>query len=381
MSRQTLAARIQYMGGNQIERMNKQKLNSLKWALKNDYNSRMIKTPYQAAIPCLINTSKLTADFDKKYVSVPFDSQLEAGDTFECLDDGTHWLIYLQTLTETAYLRAEIIRCRYKLDIDGTEYWVYFQGSTETKIDWEIKNNVNFNELNMSGTIYVKNCEQTRDYFHRFKKIKINGNTWVVSIADAITVPGILELEIKESYNNPDEELPSVIKVDDATTYIIGKTKVRQGQEYGYQVDSSKIIKDATWSILNNQRVTIIGTYSDNQLCKIKVEQGAVRSFTLRYGTKTDYIDREISIDAMPYLIEGPQTVYPYEVYTYTSTIDGTYSIDNTKKATIVSQDENGCKVKILTGKSAEINLTLEPEEQDEELWGILTLPIKVKSY
>jgi hypothetical protein len=72
MSRQTLAARIQYMGGNQIDRMNKQKLNSLKWALKNDYNSRMIKLPNGTATRCLINTSKLTADFDKKYISIPF---------------------------------------------------------------------------------------------------------------------------------------------------------------------------------------------------------------------------------------------------------------------------------------------------------------------
>lgn len=41
----TLAARLQYQGGNALGRINQQKLNSLRAALKNDYNSRLIKTP------------------------------------------------------------------------------------------------------------------------------------------------------------------------------------------------------------------------------------------------------------------------------------------------------------------------------------------------
>ena len=64
----------------------------------------------------------LKPDYDKKYLSVEFDSGLEAGDVFEVLDDGTHWMVYLPKLTETAYLRSEIIRCRYTLEIDGTSY-------------------------------------------------------------------------------------------------------------------------------------------------------------------------------------------------------------------------------------------------------------------
>ena len=64
MSIKTLAARVQYAGGDQIGRMNKQKLKSLQWALKNDYNTRMIKTPNKAAVPCLINTGNLKSDYD-----------------------------------------------------------------------------------------------------------------------------------------------------------------------------------------------------------------------------------------------------------------------------------------------------------------------------
>lgn len=42
MSLKTLAARLQYDGGDALGRINMQKLRSLKAALKNDYNSRQI---------------------------------------------------------------------------------------------------------------------------------------------------------------------------------------------------------------------------------------------------------------------------------------------------------------------------------------------------
>ena len=101
----------------------------------------------------MINTGNLKSDYDKKYISVEFSSGLEAGDTFEILDDGTHWMIYLPILTETAYLRSEIIRCRYQLEIDGSLYWIYFQGPTETDLRWFLKNQININELNLKSKV------------------------------------------------------------------------------------------------------------------------------------------------------------------------------------------------------------------------------------
>ena len=147
----TLAARLQYLGGNQLGRINANKLDSFRWALKNSYQTRMIKTE-RGAWPALINnnTSGLKSDYDKKYVSVEFDSGLEAGDVFTVIDDHTHWMIYLPIITETAYLRSEIIRCRYTLEVDGEEYWIYFQGPTETDLRWFQKNQINVNELNLS---------------------------------------------------------------------------------------------------------------------------------------------------------------------------------------------------------------------------------------
>ena len=41
---------------------------------------------------------------------------IKAGETFELLDSGTHWMVYLPVITETAYLRSEIIRCDYDFE-------------------------------------------------------------------------------------------------------------------------------------------------------------------------------------------------------------------------------------------------------------------------
>lgn len=90
--------------------------------MKNDYHTRMIKTPLHGAWPALINEDNLKSDYDKKIVSVEYAAGLEPGDVFQCLDDGTHWMVYLPYITETAYLRSEIIRCRYTLTIDDTTY-------------------------------------------------------------------------------------------------------------------------------------------------------------------------------------------------------------------------------------------------------------------
>ena len=95
MSMKTLAARLQYAGGDQLGRIKETKLRSLRAALKNSYNSRMIRTPKHAAWPCLLNKNLLKADYDREFISVEFASGLDAGDTFQCLDDGTHWMIYL----------------------------------------------------------------------------------------------------------------------------------------------------------------------------------------------------------------------------------------------------------------------------------------------
>ena len=366
MSIKTLAARVQYAGGDQIGRMNKQKLRSLQWALKNDYNTRMIKTPNKAAVPCLINTGNLKSDYDKKYISVEFSSGLEAGDTFEILDDGTHWMMYLPILTETAYLRSEIIRCRYQLEIDGDLYWIYFQGPTETDLRWFLKNQININELNLSGTIYIKNDEKTKHFFKRFTHIKIDGHVWEVQVTDPITVPGILELEVQEYYDNSIAELPEIKEVSGEypLNTIKGADVVKQDTIVGYSIDPLCYNKDISWKIENNPRVKLQETLENGRICKVKVYPGAVKTFDICYGEQK----RTITIDWAKPIIQGPQEVYPYETHTYWikgENVKATFSIDS-DLAEIIETGNNYCKVEIVSGKKGEFVLYCTPEGQEQ---------------
>ena len=375
MSIKTLAARTQYLGGNQLDRINKQKLRSFQAALKNNYQTRYIKTNSHAAWPCLINKNSLKSDYDKEYISVEYAAGLEAGDTFECLDDGSHWMIYLPIITETAYLRSEIIRCRYTLNVDGEEYWVYFQGPTETDLRWFIKNQINVNELNLSGTIYIKNDEKTKKFFKRFTHLKLDGHVWEVQVTDAISVPGILELEIQEYYDNSIAELPE-IKLDQETplNVIKGQTVVKQDSIIGYMIDNAAYDPNIEWEVRDNPRVKIEEILDNGRICKVKIFAGAVKTFRIYYGEQF----LEVTIDWQKPIIQGPQEVYPYDTHTYfiKKLPEGEkveFSIDN-NNAQIINTEKGSCQVEIISSKKGKF--TLFAKYADIET----SLPVTIKS-
>lgn len=374
MSLKTLSARIDYLGGDQLSRINKQKLQSFRAALKNDYNSRLIKTDKHASVPCIIknNTYGLKADYDKKYISVEFSAGLEAGDVFQCLDDNSRWMIYLPILTETAYLRSEIIRCDHSLNINGKEYFVYFQGPVETDIRWFIKNGINANELNKSGTVYIKKDDNTLNFFHRFTKIKINGHMWEVQVTDPISVPGILELELQEYYDNKEADLPQV-KPSDKNQLIKGEKIVKQNTSVGYMVDDSIYNPSTSWTIAGNDRVKIEEVLNNGQICKVKIHEGAVGKFTLIYGKN----NLEVTIDTETNFINGPIEVFPYSTNRYSIALpqgkEALFKTDN-PSAKIVAVGDNYCDVEIVSGKSGKFKVMVKIDEN------IYELPVKIKS-
>lgn len=374
MSLKTLSARIDYLGGDQLSRINKQKLQSFRAALKNDYNSRLIKTDKHASVPCIIknNAYGLKADYDKKYISVEFSAGLEAGDVFQCLDDNSRWMIYLPILTETAYLRSEIIRCDHSLNINGKEYFVYFQGPVETDIRWFIKNGINANELNKSGTVYIKKDDNTLNFFHRFTKIKINGHTWEVQVTDPISVPGILELELQEYYDNKEADLPQV-KPSDKDQLIKGEKIVKQNTSVGYMVDDSIYNPSTSWTIAGNDRVKIEEVLNNGQICKVKVNEGAIGKFTLSYGTNS----MEITIDTSDSFINGPTEVFPYSTNRYSIVLpqgkEALFRTDNPNAKVVVVGDDY-CDVEIVSGKSGKFKVMVKIDEN------IYELPVKIKS-
>ena len=374
MSLKTLSARIDYLGGDQLSRINKQKLQSFRAALKNDYNSRLIKTDKHASVPCIIknNAYGLKADYDKKYISVEFSAGLEAGDVFQCLDDNSRWMIYLPILTETAYLRSEIIRCDHSLNINGKEYFVYFQGPVETDIRWFIKNGINANELNKSGTVYIKKDDNTLNFFHRFTKIKINGHMWEVQVTDPISVPGILELELQEYYDNKEADLPQV-KPSDKNQLIKGEKIVKQNTSVGYMVDDSIYNPSTSWTITGNDRVKIEEVLNNGQICKVKIHEGAVGKFTLMYGTNS----MEITIDTSDSFIIGPIEVFPYSTNRYSITLpqgkEALFRTDN-PNAKVVAVGDDYCDIEIVSGKSGKFKVMVKIDEI------IYELPVKIKS-
>jgi hypothetical protein len=374
LSLKTLSARIDYLGGDQLSRINKQKLQSFRAALKNDYNSRLIKTDKHASVPCIIknNAYGLKADYDKKYISVEFSAGLEAGDVFQCLDDNSRWMIYLPILTETAYLRSEIIRCDHSLNINGKEYFVYFQGPVETDIRWFIKNGINANELNKSGTVYIKKDDNTLSFFHRFTKIKINGHMWEVQVTDPISVPGILELELQEYYDNKEADLPQV-KPSDKNQLIKGEKIVKQNTSVGYMVDDSIYNPSTPWTIAGNDRVKIEEVLNNGQICKVKIHEGAVGKFTLMYGTN----GMEITIDTSDSFISGPIEVFPYSTNRYSIALlqgkEALFRTDN-PSAKVVAVGDDYCDVEIVSGKSGKFKVMVKIDED------IYELPVKIKS-
>lgn len=374
MSLKTLSARIDYLGGDQLSRINKQKLQSFRAALKNDYNSRLIKTDKHASVPCIIknNAYGLKADYDKKYISVEFSAGLEAGDVFQCLDDNSRWMIYLPILTETAYLRSEIIRCDHSLNINGKEYFVYFQGPVETDIRWFIKNGINANELNKSGTVYIKKDDNTLNFFHRFTKIKINGHMWEVQVTDPISVPGILELELQEYYDNKEADLPQ-IKPSDKNQLIKGEKIVKQNTSVGYMVDDSIYDSSVSWTIAGNDRVKVEETLNDGKICKVKIHEGAVGKFTLVYGKNS----LEVTIDTVDSFISGPVEVFPYSTNRYSIVLpqgkEALFKIDN-PNAKVVAVGDDYCDVEIVSGKSGKFKVMVKIDET------IYELPVKIKS-
>lgn len=380
MSLRTLNARLQYNGGDRLSRINLQKLRSLQAALKDDYQSRLIKTSKEEIWPCLINddVAGLKPDYDKKIISVEYDAGLEPGDVFECLDDGTHWMIYLPRLTETAYLRSSIIRCRYTMTIDNEEYWIYFQGPTETDLRWFIKRGININELNLSGTIFIKLTPQTRAFFERFTHIKVDNHIWEVQVTDSISVPGILEIEVQEYYDNPIAELPEIRRgaaVTD-TDIIIGETTVSQDATIGYYIPKEYLADTSNWTITNNPKVELVEIMNNGNMCKVYIQNDATGSYTVNYGEYT----LNVNIDSQRQNIIGPDKVAPYGFYIYQAKNDNVvFSIDNAAVATILEQDGKQCKIEIITGRKGKFNLTCSFEQDGET--ETVVLPITIGSF
>ena len=218
---------------------------------------------------------------------------IKEGDVITWKENGSKWLVYLRRLEETAYFRADIRRCRYQLTLgNGSKYWVYVRGPVEQSILWTQMSGNYFNKLNYSLIIYVQQNEETLKYFKRFKKVMINNQPWEVQATDSISTPGIIEISLKETYNNTietdiEKAVEKAIKKEEIKEqsgnepYIKGLTEV-----YPYDVSTYEIknYNGGDWVISNESKSNIVKMKNITDiLVDIHILTGKSGNFTLNY--------------------------------------------------------------------------------------------------
>lgn len=291
-----MRARMNWAGGDMDGRLNKGKLKSMQGALWNSYQAEWITLKDDQVDEegnslaerwrCLINPDKLKEDYDQKEISIEFESGLKEGDTFLWDRTNSHWIVFLQQFTEEAYFRAQIRRCDYQIDIDGTKYWTYLRGPMETDIQWKTKHNISFNELNYSLLMYIPKNEQTMNFFERFKIIKFDNRNWEVQVVDRYSQRGVIEVSLIEYFNNDMEDAvvgPEIIQPDTEQPYIDGPQVVNV-----YDTDLTYEIKNTTsgfW-VVNSNKVKI--TNSNETQCVIDILTGKSASFILTYKRENE---------------------------------------------------------------------------------------------
>jgi hypothetical protein len=277
-----LKTRLTYHGGEtSLSRINDSKLWSLRGALKNSYQSALIKKlPNNEEYQCLINPDRVKPDYDNKVISIESSAGMRAGSTFYWPSNNTYWLIYLSELTETAYFRGYIRRCRYNITINNTNYYVYIQGPTETDIKWNQKSGISWSKLNHSLTMYVARTTDSLEFFKRFNTLELDGQTWQVEATDSISIEGIIEVNLGEYFNNSMEDLqevPVIAPINTLLPHIVGDTFVKP---YDIETYTIALAANGVWSISNSK--AIIKTSTSNDVV-VEIISGKSGTFNLVY--------------------------------------------------------------------------------------------------
>lgn len=295
--------RLEQHGGNtQQERMIRDKRRSLDHAVWFSYQgAKVVKTDAEDRRPvrALINPNKLKQDYDDKIISVGFEYNFTTGTVFEWLGTGTHWLIYLQDLTELAYFRGDIRKCSYEIkfmDEDGKIHSTYaaVRGPVETKINFIQKHGISVDNPNHSLNLLMPKNEYTMEYFKRYDKFYLQGDEtcWRVEATDWISTPGILEITAVEYFANETEDdidagivgalIPEVKDPNSEVKIgIEGETFIKVKRAYKYKFTG---YESHRWELGSKVPVHIEIDPNDPRNVTITWTQGYSGQFDLYYG-------------------------------------------------------------------------------------------------
>ena len=308
------SARLRVQGGNrQQERMIKDKRRSLDYAVWNSYQAAevvRIDAEYKKPVRALINPNKLKQDYDDKIISIGYEYNFKPGDVFEWLGTKTHWLIYLQDLTELAYFRGDIRKCSYEIaweDEDGKHStYAAIRGPVETKINYIQKHQISVDTPNHSLNILMPRNEATLKYFRRYSKFYLQNPEagadqicWRVEATDWISTPGILEVTAVEYYANVTEDdiengiigglVVTEPNPNDAIVEqtIVGDTFIKPKKTYEY-IFNGTIQSD--WKVDKKYPVILIVDPMKPQHVSLKWNSAYCGQFELNYGIYTKTI-------------------------------------------------------------------------------------------
>lgn len=357
-NKNNLGIRLNYRGGaKQLDRMNIDKLKSLKKALLYSYQAATIILLDGREFRCLINSDKLNLDLDNKILSIPFkgvrlnspllpappqeddsnsgesgegtwedmedlvtiltlsdegqwenmgdsneevsnedsseqgylqeeDINIKEGDVIQWKENNSYWIIYLQYLEETAYFRANLRRCHHQVELEnGSFYWVYIRGPVEQSIVWQQGGGNYLNKLNNTVVMYITKTKETEEYFHRFAKVKINGDTWEVQAVDKLSTPGIIEVALKEDFNNSFSEAQNQDHFISTNDYITGSLEV-----YPYDTVEYSTKQEGKWTLKMPKQNMVKIIEQTPTIIKLFIATGRSGEFTLSHSSHKDAI-------------------------------------------------------------------------------------------
>lgn len=318
-----IAKRLKSHGGfSQQNRMIQDKRRSLDRAVLYSYQGAFVKKQIYDFEPtmegvkesppvrALINPNKLKQDYDDKIISIGFEHGFQTGDVFEWCNTKSYWLIYLQDLTELAYFKGDIRRCRYEIewyDEEGKQCRTYaaIRGPVETRIDYIQKHGISVDNPNFSLHLLMPKNKDTLKKFKRYSKFYLQGTVegedqtcWRVEATDSFSTPGILEINAVEYYANettddvdngivdafvikPVDPNPEVNEIYE----VFGETFIKPKKEYIYYINNSQ---QGQWYI--DTKVPVKYTNSKNEKgqnsISLKWDQSYSGQFDIWFGHK-----------------------------------------------------------------------------------------------
>lgn len=312
-----MSERLLREGGRQQQsRMIKAKRHSLDQATKYSYQAAFVKKcntdgTYGKLCCALINPDRTKLSYDDKILSIGFEHGFKPGDVFEWHNTQTKWLIYIQELTELAYLRAEIRKCTNEItweDENGQhKTFVSVKSAGQMTLEEKLAHGIALDVPNNTIVLLLPKNEDTLKQFQRYTKFympdadnPINQVCWRVEGVNAFNTPGILELTAVEYYSNTQtddvengivDKYITIIDPNEGTEdedIILGDTFIKPKQYYIYTTTKT----GEYWRVDTKYPIDLEEVNDENNISKVKLIWDASYSgqFELYYGDYTKTI-------------------------------------------------------------------------------------------